>query len=153
MRYRAAKYEWFSVLKCWPIVNRVLATVVLLVATIAPVRAETFAYVPPADLNTPAPTHASGTLRLVQYAGQALDATLSGAVLHTGNALETNPQMKPFSHGGTATMLLGYALYDLVSGALQRRMKPAEKDAIAEQQILSNAEGSITTAHTASVIH
>jgi hypothetical protein len=44
-------------------------------------------------------------------AAQLYDAANSETTFHY-NGWETNPWMKPFSHGGAATMMIGMATYD-----------------------------------------
>lgn len=123
-----------------------LLSLVLIVTTIQPAFADQRAMA----MWTPAPDHPSSELRVTMYALQATDAILSGVTFnrHPGDR-EGNPQMRPFSHGGVPMFIAGYAVWDIVSGALTRRFKASHKDLITVQQIGSNVDGILTTAATA----
>lgn len=127
--------------------------------TVAVILASAFALAPlgasaevmPLDLSsiaTPAPARPSTALRIAEYALQAVDANLSGIAMTKHGAIEGNLEMKPFSHGGIPMFLVGYALYDIVSGALTRRWKVAHKNAGAIVQIGTNVQGILRTMAT-----
>lgn len=97
---------------------------------------------------TPPPAP-SRVLRMSMYALQLADATLSGITDTRLGAHEGNPQMKPFSHGGVPMFIVGYAAWDILSGALERRFRPSQKNALAVAQIGSNINGILTTVATA----
>jgi len=103
------------------------------------------------ELTGPARTETTPTLRttarLAGYVLQAFDAAQSARGLRLGGR-ETNPMMKPFSHGGAMTMGLGFAVGDLIRGAVLRRSSNKVKIAADVMQGVSNVQGLIATEAT-----
>ena len=80
------------------------------------------------------------------YLLQAYDAQNSAKAFRNGEH-ETNPMMKPFSHGGAPTMALGFAGGDLLRNALLKHFHatPATESAVDGAQALQNALGIMQT--------
>ena len=94
---------------------------------------------------TPSPEKPSVILRAVMYVAEGVDASVSGSAERRFSRWhEINPIMRPFAHGGAPMYALGFAVNDLLNGALFRRANVAQKNAGAASQIASDAWGIIT---------
>lgn len=116
-----------------------LILVILLLLFAAPVRAD--------EIQT------LQTLRTAMYVGEAADCTNSGILSEKhfpgGKFTETNPLVRPFSHGGVLTFCGGVAASNIVIGALTRRWPIWMKDVGASAQFASNVWGvRFTIKHT-----
>ncbi len=93
--------------------------------------------------------HGVGRVNLVRvavYALQAVDAIESARSFRRPGGFETNPTMKPWSHGGAATMALGFALGDLARGAIFRHSHKAS-NASDLAQIAVSVQSILQTEH------
>lgn len=118
----------------------VVVTTALLLASLQPSRAE--------DRSTL-------LLQVLRAGVQWYDAENSARVLATppvidvrGNLIvrrESDWVMKPFSHGGGSTMLLGFALQDIATDQLMKRQPLWQKNAMLSFQILGSVWGIIAT--------
>lgn len=89
---------------------------------------------------SPGSAHTSALLRALVYGLQAADAANSSKAFGKG-LHETNPLMRPFSHGGPLMMGGGFALGDLVRNALLRHASQGTQNTAAAAQALSNLLG------------
>lgn len=95
--------------------------------------------------------------RTIMYVAQIADAFISAnffARKHFVNqssgdvyttAHETNPMMKPFSHGGVGMMVVGFAVGDILRGQLFRRSSSRTRAAVDYAQGASNVAGILET--------
>jgi hypothetical protein len=74
------------------------------------------------------------------YVVQALDAGVSARDFRAGK-YETNPLMRPFSHGGFATMMGGFLLGDALRDTVLSRASPEIRNAADAAQAVSNVAG------------
>ncbi len=65
-------------------------------------------------------------LHLLLLVSQIADATTSANVLTKG--LEMNPAMRPFSHGGPTTMLVGEVFFDTVQESAAQRWSVGQRN-------------------------
>ncbi len=86
-------------------------------------------------------------VQLLMYALQAADAVKSGQLFQHPSTYETNPMMKPFSHGGAPTMALGFGLGDILRNALLRHASQGTRNTADILQGLSNVQGIAQTQH------
>ena len=86
-------------------------------------------------------------VRPILYVLQLVDSIQSAHGRRIG-AVETNPMVKPFSHGGAATYALGFALGDVLRTAVFRHAPKAVSDAADGAQAMSNLGGILDTRAT-----
>lgn len=97
-----------------------------------------------AAIHRPTVAHrASPFLRDAMYALQVADAIISVRGFERQGMAETNPTMRPFSHGGVGMMLVGFGAGDILRGILFRRASAGEKNTVNALQAASNVEGII----------
>lgn len=87
-------------------------------------------------------------LRPALYALQAIDAVQTAAALRKPYRSETNPMLRPFTHGGIPTIALGFALGDITRDRMFRRASHRERQSIDALQAISNVDGIIMTARS-----
>jgi hypothetical protein len=96
----------------------------------------------------PAQRRRSLPLRAVVYAFQAYDAAQTAVALRHEHRREQNPIMRPFSHGGFATLALGFALGDVARERILRRAPEVVRDGANSAQAFSNLDGILNTRRT-----
>ena len=89
----------------------------------------------------PTPDHLA---RTIMYALQGADAMNSANKFRTG-LHETDPLMKPFSHGGAPMMALGFGLIDMMRQAMMKHASPGTQNTADALQGLSNLAGIMQT--------
>lgn len=95
-----------------------------------------------------APKHRrNGMLRVIMYALQIVDAEESARLFRRGG-YETHAGMKPFSHGGFATMALGFAIQDILRDLALRRSGAQTQNAFDYLQVGNNVVGIMQTEAT-----
>ena len=77
------------------------------------------------------------------YVLQGIDAVQTGAAVRAGGR-EQNPMLRPLSHSALG-MAAGFALGDVIRGALVRRAPDRVKTAVDGAQAASNLEGILFT--------
>ena len=95
----------------------------------------------PVAFVSPAPAAIRGVdgLRVTLYGVQLADAlTTSNAIKQCGGRENFAP-LRPFAHGGAATYVIGFAVFDLVTHALLRRTRFAR--AFEGVQVAASAAG------------
>jgi hypothetical protein len=110
-------------------------------------------YAVPAGLTFPRFEHSaqrrrSLPLRAVVYAFQAYDAAQTAAALRHEHRREQNAMVRPFSHGGFATLALGFALGDVARERILRRAPEAVRDGADAAQAFTNLDGILNTRRT-----
>lgn len=80
-------------------------------------------------------------LRDAMYGAQLYDAVNSANFMRSPRSFETDPFMRPFSHGGVPTMLAGFALTDLIRNLALRHASTGTKNLGDILQFLANAQG------------
>ena len=114
------------------------------------VQTVTEAYVVPAGVRfprfetRPAPARAPA-IRTVLYALQAVDAFETSIALRRPRRYEQNRIMRPFAHGGFPTLIVGFAVGDLVRDAVTRRAPEPVRDGANAAQALANVDGILNT--------
>jgi len=84
-------------------------------------------------------------VQYLMYAAQLADAVNSASAFKNNGEHETNPMMKPFSHGGAPTMALGFGLGDLLRNAVLRHASPGTRNTADAAQAASNLMGILQT--------
>ena len=93
-------------------------------------------------LHRPVIAHrASPFLRGTMYVLQIADAIISANGFEHQGMKETNPMMRPFSHGGLPMMLVGFGLGDVLHRIVMRKASVGAKNTANALQAASNIEG------------
>lgn len=90
---------------------------------------------------------ASPFLRDTMYVLQIADSIISANGFRCQHLSETNPTMRPFSHGGASMMLVGFGVGDLVRHIIFRRASTGMKNTVDALQAATNVEGILQTFH------
>lgn len=83
--------------------------------------------------------------RAIVYVLQAFDAAQTSAALRRSGRYEQNRMMRPFAHGGTLTLALGFALGDVARDRLLAHAPERLRDAANGAQALANIDGILNT--------
>lgn len=83
--------------------------------------------------------------RILLYVLQTYDAVQTAAALRKHNQVERNPMVRPFTRGGVATLVLGFAAGNLARDMLLRRAPDEVRAAANAAQAFANLDGIITT--------
>lgn len=97
---------------------------------------------PPEQQSHALPPH---LVQAIMYALQGVDAVNSANNFRAHGMHETNPMMRPFSHGGALTMAAGFGLGDILRHALLRHASPGVRNAADGAQAASNIMGILQT--------
>ena len=84
---------------------------------------------------------ASPFLRGTMYVLQIADAIISADGFEHHKMTEDDPVMRPFSHGGVPTMLVGFGVMDVLHRIVMRRASVGEKNGFNALQSAVNIEG------------
>ncbi|HEY4440922.1 MAG TPA: hypothetical protein VGN14_10715 [Candidatus Elarobacter sp.] len=84
-------------------------------------------------------------MRTVLYVLQAIDAMETSIALRQPRHFEQNRMVRPFSHGGFPTLLVGFALGDVVRDRIMRRAPEQAREGANAAQALANVDGILNT--------